>query len=360
VFVPGRVVFVFYLINLKSIAIMKKNLVLFLGVACSFGYYSCQKGIAGHPDPVDAVEAVSRTTNSVNESVIFDPACLVAPRAQLQKLGEGFGFTEGPAVDKNGNIFFTDQPNNKIYKWAANNGRITTFLSNSGRSNGMYFDKNGYLITCADMHGEIWSIDKNGHHTVLVNNYNGKLLNGPNDLWINPVNGGIYVTDPLFPRDYWDDTDPRKGPWPGYTQQGGGYVYYLSPDRKKFTRVENQDLGYPNGIVGSPDGKKLYVGKWPAEIYVYDINRDGRLSNKKLFSTMGGDGMTTDERGNVYVSNELGITAFDERGHKVFNVPTGESWTANVVFGGQNSKTLFITASGGVYGLKMKVKGVVN
>ena len=126
-------------------------------------------------------------------SNIFDPTCLVASRAQLKKLGEGFGFTEGPAVDKFGNVFFTDQPNNKIHKWATNNGAITTFLSNSGRSNGMYFDKKGFLITCADMHGEIWSIDKGGNHTVLVNNYNGKLLNGPNDLWINPANGGCML-----------------------------------------------------------------------------------------------------------------------------------------------------------------------
>jgi gluconolactonase len=222
----------------------------------------------------------------------------------------------------------------------------------------MYFDKKGYLITCADMHGEIWSIDKGGNHTVLVNNYNGKLLNGPNDLWINPANGGIYVTDPLFPRDYWDDDDPRKGPWPGNTQQGGGYIYYLSPGRKKFTRVVTEDMGYPNGITGSPDGKKLYVGKWPAETYVFDINGDGTLSNKKLFSAMGGDGMTTDERGNVYITNEEGVTAFDKKGNKVLNIPTGEGWTANVVFGGQNEKTLFITASGKVFGIKMNVKGL--
>ena len=119
-----------------------------------------------------------------------------------------------------------------------------------------------------------------------------------------------------------------------------------------------EDMGYPNGITGSPDGKKLYVGKWPAETYVFDINWDGSLSNKKLFSAMGGDGMTTDERGNIYITNEEGVTAFDKKGNKVLNIPTGEGWTANVVFGGQNEKTLFITASGKVFGIKMNVKGL--
>ena len=274
----------------------------------------------------------------------------------MVKLGSGFGFTEGPAVDKHGNVFFTDQPNNKIVKWAANNGALTTFLSNSGRSNGTYFDAAGNLITCADMNGEIWSIDKNGNHTVLVDNYNGNLLNGPNDLWINPVNGGIYVTDPLYVRGYWDPADPRRSG----SQQGGAHLYYLSPDRTSFTRVD-EDLIVPNGIVGSPDGKKLYVGHIePEETYVYDINSDGTLSNRQLFCSMRTDGMTIDQLGNVYLTNERGVTAFNKNGVEIANIPTGEGWTANVVFGGENGKTLFITALGSVYGIKMNVKGVVK
>jgi gluconolactonase len=336
---------------------MKERLLFFAGVVCSVGFYSCSTNMVGGPDKVDPTVSMQK---SGNEAEAFDPASLIAPQAQLKKLGEGFSFTEGPAVDEHGNVFFTDQPNDKIYKWSANNGAITEFLSSTGRSNGMYFDEDGFLITCADMHGEIWSIDNNGNHSVLVDNYEGKLLNGPNDLWINPLNGGMYVTDPLFPRDYWDDDDPRKGPWPGNTQQGGGYVYYLSPDRTQFTRVVTEDLGYPNGIVGTPDGKKLYVGIWPEKTFVFDINPDGSLSNKQLFSSMGGDGMTIDEAGNVYITNEQGVTAFNKQGEIVLNVPTGEGWTANVTFGGQNSKTLFITALGSVYGIKMKVKGTVK
>jgi len=344
---------------------MRKVLFLFAGALCSFAIYSCMDSRLIDKIQVKSSQPQVGSSNiSAREakllSTIFDSLGIVGSCSKLDTLGKGFSFTEGPAVDRHGNVFFTDQPNDKIYKWNASNGAITEFLSNTGRSNGMYFDKNGFLITCADMHGEIWSIDKHGNHTVLVNNYKGKLLNGPNDLWVNPINDGIYITDPLFPRDYWDDTDPRKGQWPGNTQQGGGYVYYLSPNRKTFTRVVTTDMGYPNGIVGSPDGRKLYVGKWPAEIYEFDINHDGSLSNMKLFSAMGGDGMTTDNHGNVYVSNDKGITAFDKRGNWIFNVPTGQGWTANVVFGGEDERTLFMTGLDKVFGLKMKVKGVVK
>src|SRR6478609_5623888 len=171
---------------------MEKRLFIFLGVLCAFGYYSC--------------------TKKTNGSTFFDPSGLVSASQHgvLDTIQKGFSFTEGPAVDKHGNVFFTDQPNDKIYRWDAATGAITTFLTGTGRSNGMAFDKDGNLIACADMHGELWSIFPDGSHQVLVDNYNGKLLNGPNDVWINPVTGGMYITDPIFPRDYWSATDPRK------------------------------------------------------------------------------------------------------------------------------------------------------
>ena len=144
------------------------------------------------------------------KSDFFDPFGLVSPsqHGRLSTLGTGFGFTEGPAVDRHGNVFFTDQPNDKIYRWDAGTGKITLFLEGTGRANGMAFDADGNLIACADMHGELWKIYPDGSHDVLVDNYGGKLLNGPNDVWINPVNGGMYITDPMFPRGYWDDSDP--------------------------------------------------------------------------------------------------------------------------------------------------------
>lgn len=308
---------------------------------------------------------------------IFDPTMLVSSSQHglLDTIQKGFAFTEGPAVDKNGNVFFTDQPNDKIYKWDATTRQITTFLSGSGRSNGLAFDKQGYLIACADLHGELWKIAPDGSHTVLVNHYEGKLLNGPNDVWINPVTAGIYITDPMFPRKYWDATDPRKTgnpSWPPtHSEQAisgkGGHVYYLAPGSDRLVRVTTQpgwDADcWPNGIVGSPDGKKLFVNKWEANnrggTWIFDIGTDGALSNMRKFIDTGGDGMSMDERGNIYISNSLGVTAFDKQGHKIFNVSVGEGGATNNVFAGANNKLLFITGSTDrVTSLKMNVEGV--
>jgi len=182
---------------------MKKKVFFSLGVVCTFGLFSCTKSVLHSDWKKDDLKkiAVESDCAPVPGSTFFDPNCLVSASQHgiLDTIRKGFGFTEGPAVDKNGNVFFTDQPNDKIFKWRASTGQITTFLTGTGRSNGMAFDKDGYLIACADMHGELWKIAPDGSHTVLVNNYNGKLLNGPNDVWINPTNGGIYITDPIFP-----------------------------------------------------------------------------------------------------------------------------------------------------------------
>lgn len=350
---------------------MKKTLFFFLGILCSFGFYSCQKNVS--KDSGNETTVSANTSRPISESNIFDPSGLVSAsqRGKLDTLARGFSFTEGPAVDKHGNIFFTDQPNDKIYKWDVSGGTITTFLTGTGRSNGMMFDKDGNLIACADMHGELWKIHPDGSHEVLVNNYNGKLLNGPNDVWINPVTGGMYITDPMFPRPYWDDSDPRKQGWePTHSEQSptgkGGYVYYLAPGSHTLVRVTTEAMGWdsdtwPNGVVGTPDGKKLYVNKWYYDnmggTWVFDINSDGTLSGMKKFISMGGDGMSMDELGNIYISNSLGVTAFDPKGNRIFNVPTDGA--TNNVFGGQNNKTLFITGPvDKLTSLKMNVRGV--
>jgi gluconolactonase len=303
-----------------------------------------------------------------------DTQGIIATDAQLVNYGTGYSFTEGPAVDKSGNVFFTDQPNDIIYKWDANTRVVSPFLEETGRANGMTFDKDGNLIACADMHGEIWKIAPNGSHTVLADNYNGKLLNGPNDVWINPVTGGMYITDPMFPRDYWDEDDPRKfnNPvWPPtHSEQAdegkGGHVYYLAPGATELVRVTTQSEwdadSWPNGVVGTPDGKKLYINKWAGDnmggTWVFDINADGSLSNIKEFTDMGGDGMSMDDRGNIYISNGFGVVVFDSSGKELVRIFTGGGATNNV-FGGSDGKTLFITGPiDKVNGLKMNVKGV--
>ena len=273
-------------------------------------------------------------------------SALIAPGAKLEKLGEGYAFTEGPAVDRDGNVFFTDQPNDRIVKWSAADGKFSDWLKPAGRANGTYFDKDGNLIACADEKNELWSIAPDKKVTVLLTNFGGKLLNGPNDLWIRP-DGGIYFTDPLYKRNYWK-RDPAM-------QQDGQHVYFCA-NRKEWKRVAT-DLKQPNGIIGTPDGKTLYVADIGArKTYSYEIGADGSLANRKLFCELGSDGMTIDNEGNVYLTGR-GVTVFDKAGKQIAQIPVAEPWTANVTFGGKDRDLLFITASKSVYGLKTRVKG---
>lgn len=272
---------------------------------------------------------------------------IIKPGATVQMLADGFRFTEGPAVDKKGNVYFTDQPNNRILKWSVD-GVLSTFMENSGRANGLYIDKKGYIISCSDAENELWSISPKGNYTVLLTDYEGAKLNGPNDLWIHP-RGGIYFTDPLYKRGYWT-RDPKM-------QQPGEFVYYLSPNRKKVIKVA-VDLKKPNGIIGTPDGEKLYVADIEAnKTYVYTIQKDGTLTDKKLFAPLGSDGMTIDAEGNIYLTGK-GVTVFNKDGEQIEHIPIDAGWTANICFGGRDMKTLFITASEYLYSLNMRVSGV--
>jgi len=272
---------------------------------------------------------------------------IIASGAKVEKLSDIFSFTEGPHADKKGNVYFTDQPNDLVYIWSVD-GKLTRFGS-FGRANGMYFDRDGRLLTCSDMDNQLWSVGMDGSHTVLVADYNGKRLNGPNDVWVNPKTGGIYFTDPLYRRNYWT-RDPAM-------QQEGQYLYYLKPDRKTVV-IADTEFRQPNGIIGTPDGKKLYVADiGDRKTYVYDIQPDGSLANKKLFCSMGSDGMTIDNKGNIYLTGR-GVTVFNSKGEQIEQIPVEANWTANVCFGGKDMKTLFITASQYLYSLRMNVKGV--
>jgi gluconolactonase len=274
-------------------------------------------------------------------------ADIVAPGAEIKLLSGEFSFTEGPIADAAGNVYFTDQPNDRIMVWTVD-GKLETFMKPAGRSNGMFFDRKGNLIACADEKNELWSIDiKTKKATVLVKDYQGKLLNGPNDVWVRP-DFGLYFTDPFYKRDYWKR---------GAMEQDVQAVYYLTPDRKTLTRVA-ADLAQPNGIIGTPDGKKLFVADIKAgKTYSYDIQPDGSLKNKALFCSLGSDGMTIDTQGNVYLTGK-GVTVFDKTGKQILNIPVPENWTANVCFGGKDLKTLFITASKGLYAIAMQTQGV--
>jgi gluconolactonase len=197
---------------------------------------------------------------------------IVAEGATPVLISNEFKFTEGPASDKKGNVYFTDQPNNKIMKYDTD-GKLTVFMENAGRSNGTYFDAKGNLVTCADEHNEIWSISMDKKVTILLKDYEGEKFNGPNDLWIDKA-GGIFFTDPYYQRDYWT----RKKP-----DLDGQKVYYLPKGKSKPIVVDDK-LRQPNGIIGSSDGKLLFVADLgDNKTYKYSIEKNGKLSNRTLF-----------------------------------------------------------------------------
>ncbi|MCS7091174.1 MAG: SMP-30/gluconolactonase/LRE family protein [Verrucomicrobiota bacterium] len=276
-----------------------------------------------------------------------DPlASLLAPGATLRKLADGFRFTEGPTADPEGNVYFTDQPNNRILKWSVSE-ELTTFLQPAGRANGMCFDRQGRLIVCADETNALWRIDiTNRTVEVLLWLFEGRPLNGPNDVWVAP-NGDVYFTDPYYQRPWWKHKEPP---------QPGQHVYRLSADGRLLQRVVD-DLLQPNGITGTPDGKTLFVADIRAgKTYAYDIQSDGSLGRKRLFCEAGSDGMTVDEQGNLYLTGN-GVLVFDRQGKHLGTIQVPERWCANVSFGGRGHQTLFITASTGLYAISMQTRG---
>ena len=267
------------------------------------------------------------------------------PGAKLEKLADGFVFTEGPTADKNENVYFTDQPNDRIMMWNVKSG-LSVFMEPAGRSNGLALDTEGNIWSCADEKNELWRISPDKKVEIIAGGFDGKLFNGPNDLWISP-SGGIYFTDPFYSRTWWNHSE-----MPQEKQR----VYYLKPDHKTVLVVA-EDLQQPNGIVGTPDGNTLYVADTRGgKTWSYTINPDGSLGDKRLFCEMGSDGITIDLKGNLYLTGK-GVTVFDKTGKKLGNIPVPESWTANVCFGGKNRKILFITASKGFYQIRLKVRG---
>ena len=272
---------------------------------------------------------------------------VIAEGAELVVVSEEFEFTEGPIADRAGNVYFTDQPNDRIMIYTVD-GELETFMQPSGRANGLYFDNDGYLLACADENSELWKIDvETKTHEVLAHEYNGVRLNSTNDLWVRP-DGGIYFSDPFYKRDWWEHDKPT---------QDGEHVYYLAAGGEPVRVID--DMAQPNGLIGTPDGKMLYVSDIRSgKIYRYDIQKDGSLANKQLFCEMGSDGMTIDCCGNVYLTNNRGVVVFNPDGEQIENIKTPAGWTANVTFGGADRKTLFITAQKGVYTMKMNVCGV--
>ena len=273
---------------------------------------------------------------------------IIADGATLTLVADKYEFTEGPAVDSNGDVYFTDQPNDRIVKWTAADNSVSDYLTPAGRSNGLYFDYDGSLLSAADEKNQLWRIDSDKNVTILIDGFEGKKLNGPNDLWVDGKRG-IYFTDPYYQRSWWSHHEPP---------QDARRVYYLPHGDNTPRIVADDNFDQPNGIIGSPDGKTLYVSDNGAKkTYVYTINEDASLSDKKLFADMGSDGMTLDNLGNVYLTGN-GVTIFNASGERIQHIDVPEKWTANITFAGPEQKILFITAMDSVYTLAMNVHGV--
>ena len=270
-----------------------------------------------------------------------DTPGVVAAGAEVKKLAGEFKFTEGPAADAQGNVYFTDIPANRILKWSVAEGTLSTFLENSGGANGLYFDKDGNLLAAQGGERRLVSISPKGEVTVLADKYEGKRFNSLNDLWIDP-NGGVYFTDPRY--------GSREG-----MEMDGEHVYYLTPDRKKVIRVID-DMTRPNGVIGTPNGRRLYVADQGAgKTYSYRIADDGTLTDKQLFVEQGSDGLTIDARGNLYLTGKT-VTVHNRKGEKIADIQVPEG-PANVTFGGPDNQTLFITARTSLYSIPTEVRG---
>jgi gluconolactonase len=266
---------------------------------------------------------------------------LVESGATIQKLAGGFKYTEGPAVDAEGNVYFSDIRNNRIHKWSVAEKKMSTFRENSFGISGLYFDKDDNLYACQRAKGRIVSIAPDGKETVLADEYNGKPFNKGNDLWVDPK-GGVYFTG-RYP-----DHSPLR--------QYNGYVFYITPDRKNVIRVVD-DYHKPNGIIGSKDGQILYItDRKSKKTYTHKINADGTLSDKKFFASVGSDGMTLDEKGNLYVTTDA-VHIFSPDGKEIAVIKVPET-PSNLCFGDKDSRTLFITAGKGFYSVQMAVAGM--
>ena len=291
-----------------------------------------------------AIAAIISIALAASATHADDVSGLIKDGAKPEKLAGGFKFTEGPAVDPDGNIFFTDIPNNRIHKWDIATKKLSTFLEDSGGANGLYFSKEGDLYVCQGENRKVLSLyaDDGGEKEPLADQYDGKPFNKPNDLWIHPE-GGIYFTDPNYGRKT--------------LSQDGEHLYFITPFHDSVYRV-GDDFKRPNGVLGTPDGKTLYVadpGEQKTYSYTVESPDEGTLSNKKLFADVGSDGMTLDNRGNLYLTWGT-VQVFNPTGKKIGDIKFPEK-PSNICFGGKDGKTLYVTARTGFYSLEMQVAG---
>lgn len=300
--------------------------------------------------------------------VRLDPALdqIVPPGAKLEKLAGGFQFTEGPVWHPDGYLLFSDPNANTIYRWAPE-GAVSAYRSKSGYtgadigryrqpgSNGLTLDRNGLLTINEHGNRRVVRLERPGNVTVLADRYQGKRLNSPNDL-VYHSNGDLYFTDPPFglPRAF--DDPSKELPFSG--------VYLLRDGKLTLLTTE---LTGPNGIALSPDERYLYVDNWDLKRKIlmrYEVKPDGTLANGKVFydftaepEEVGLDGIKLDQRGNVYVSAPGGVWILSPEGKALGRIEPPEH-DANFAWGDADGRTLYLTATTGLYRIRLNIPGV--
>jgi gluconolactonase len=280
-------------------------------------------------------------------------ARLIAADAKITKLAGDLGFTEGPVwVPSNGGyLVFSDIPNNTLHQWTAAGG-LTVFRRPSHKANGNTVDREGRLVSCEHDGRRIARLEKDGTLVTVVDTYEGKKLNSPNDVVVKS-DGTIWFTDP----DYGlPNTPDRKGKVG--KELPANYVFRFDPRTRALTAVV-KDCDKPNGLVFSPDEKKLYVADSgaPRHIRVFDVKADGTLSGGAVFCQIdqgAPDGIRMDRLGNVWSSAGDGVQIFAPSGKLIGKILTPEA-AANLCFGGADGRTLFITARKSLYAIETRV-----
>ena len=284
--------------------------------------------------------------------LVFAPASIVSAQqitskgAEPQAVTSGYQFTEGPLWHPDGYLLFSDIPANTVYKWTPG-GEATEYLKPSGHSNGLTFDEQGRLLL-AQHDGSVSRLTNQGKLSTIVESYEGKRLNSPNDITVKS-NGAIYFTDPSF-----GVSDENKE----LEFQG---VYRYTKEEGLQLLVDDFDL--PNGLAFSPDETKLYINDTQHNhIRVFPVNQDGTLGEGEVFATMeadaegAADGMVVDSDGNLYSTGPGGLWIFSPNGDLLQQVKT--SRLTNLAWGGSENSTLYLTAPNAVLRLETNQQGL--
>lgn len=280
-----------------------------------------------------------------------EPIPGIGPSGPITRLHSDFKFTEGPAADAQGNLYFTDVPAGLILKSDAM-GKLTTFLEDSRGCNGLMVDGQGRLLACQGGEGRVIAIDVATKEVApRADKHNGKRFIQPNDLVVDR-GGGVYFTDPVIGR--------------GDRPQDRQAVYYAAPDGTATRLID--DLLYPNGVILSPDEKTLYVvPSGSVDVMAYAIEAPGKIGPGRVLAALqqttatfpkGGDGLTIDTKGNLYVTVPAAssIQVITYEGKTLGMIPIPEQ-PSNCTFGGPDRKTLFVTARKSVYSMPMEATG---